>query len=141
MDAVWGRDICDEDMVARCGLGYEFGDGELRFAGADGDYDYGAGDGVPGEWGAGVGDGAGELAGVYDCLGIAGGGGVDGGDGGDGWVPEREPGSECGGESGWALLHGGVSFGRWDGEHRVLGGSGGGYGYVVRGAGEVDASC
>ena len=39
VDAILGRDICDEDMVARCGLGYEFCDGELRHVGADGDYD------------------------------------------------------------------------------------------------------
>jgi hypothetical protein len=133
------KGACDEHMVARCGLGYEFGDGELRLVGADGDYDYGAGDGVPGEWGARVGDGAGELAGVYDGGGFAGGGWFDGGDGGIGWVSEREPGSECGGESGGTLLYGGVSSGGWDGEYAVLGGSGGGYGDFGLGAGAVDA--
>jgi hypothetical protein len=57
----------------------------------------------------------------------AGGGGQHGGDGGaDGFLSVNL--APNGGESGGAVLHGGLSSCGWDGEYAVLGGSCGGYG-------------
>ena len=64
---------------------------------------------------------------------------TDDGDNWGGWICEREPCAECGRDAGGTVLHGRVPHERWNDEHAVLGGSGGGTGDAGAGAGAGDA--
>ena len=98
-----------------------------------------AGHGVSGERATGRGNTGDQLAGVYDRGGPGGGGGLIDGDDCGGRLCEREPRAEPGRDARGRVLHGRVLHERWDGEHAVLGGSGGGAGEPGAGAGAGDA--